>query len=67
LAEEAVCCEPVSAAGFPANREKNREISKIPDAPGELISNHRPTSMVYIQIPYDSEQGIFNRRAGKSI
>jgi hypothetical protein len=25
LAEEAVSCEPVSTAGFPANREKNRE------------------------------------------
>jgi len=27
LAEEAVVCEPVSGAHFPANREKNRDFS----------------------------------------
>ena len=64
LAEEAVSCEPVSAAGFPANREKYREFLEFREDSAELIPHSSPKSMTYNKIPYESEQGFSSRRTG---
>jgi hypothetical protein len=51
-------------ANFPANREKNREISRNGLSVGILTLNPRANSKLCNEIPYATEQGIFKRVAG---
>jgi hypothetical protein len=57
LADDAVTCEPVSAAKFPANREFNREFCCVWPSPAIFVSNQRADSIAYGQIPHAPEQG----------
>jgi hypothetical protein len=43
--------KPVSVAGFPANREKNREFAKNLHLASDFISNCQLRSMAYEKIP----------------
>jgi hypothetical protein len=51
LADETVNGEPVSASGFPANREFNREFFKFGPFSAILASNQRANSNACIKIP----------------
>ena len=55
---DAVEVEPVSAAKFPANREKNREFRKIVASRAPEIRNSGLGTGLLTQIPYSTEQGI---------
>jgi hypothetical protein len=63
---DALWIEPVSTPKFPANREINREFCGFWRLAAILTPNRRAGSMVYNQIPYATEQGIFKRVSGKS-
>ena len=58
-------CEPVSAAKFPANREKNREFCKILASEAPEIPNSGLGTGRCSQIPYSTEQGIILVEQGK--
>jgi hypothetical protein len=62
---DAARIEPVSTPKFPANREINREFCGFWRLAAILTPNRRAGSMVYNQIPYATEQGIFKRVSGK--
>jgi hypothetical protein len=62
---DALWIEPVSTPKFPANREINREFCGFWRLAAILTPNRRAGSMVYNQIPYATEQGIFKRVSGK--
>jgi hypothetical protein len=55
---DAVTCEPVSAAEFPANREINREFCRIRPRRRFTVVNRQTNSMLCSRIPYATEQGI---------
>jgi hypothetical protein len=55
---DAVTCEPVSTAKFPANREKNREYHQIRPLYEILKADTRANSMVCSEISCAKEQGI---------
>ena len=56
---DAARIEPVSHLKFPANREINREFCGFWRSAAILTPNGRASSIVYNQIPYATEQGIF--------
>ena len=58
MVADAVQVEPVSAAKFPANREKNREFRKIVASRAPEIRNNGLGTGLLTQIPYSTEQGI---------
>jgi hypothetical protein len=57
LAANAVTVEPVSAAKFPANREKNREFCRIRPLSAILKADTRANSEACSEITYATEQG----------
>ena len=61
---DAVAIEPVSAARFPANREKNREFRRIHPLGAILKADTRANSEACSEIPYATEQGIFSEDQG---
>jgi len=61
---DAVQVEPVSAAKFPANREKNREFRRIRPLGAILKADTRADSKAFSQIPYTTEQGIVSAEQG---
>src|SRR5262249_49671779 len=65
LAEDAVSCELVSAPKFSANREINREFSRIRPSTAIFGSNQRVDSIASSRIPCATEQGISKRVSGK--
>jgi hypothetical protein len=64
LAADAVVVERVSAAKFPANREKNREYLRTHLFSEILKAYTRATSAAYSVIPYATEQGTFSAEQG---
>ena len=64
LAEDAVLIEPVSAAKFPANREKYREFCRNGRSGPISASSQRVNSIGFSRIHYATEQGIFKRVSG---
>jgi hypothetical protein len=65
LAEEAVICEPVSAANFPANREKYREFVRFWRPLAIWFGVPHVESMAYVRVPCEWKQGILMLVAGK--
>jgi Haem-degrading len=65
VADDAVSCEPVSAAKFPANREINREFCRIRSSTAILMRDQRADSITYGRIPDATEQGISKGVSGK--
>jgi len=61
---DAVGFEPVSAAKFPANREKNREFRQFRPQSAILVFSQRANSIAYSKIPCKMEQGIFSAEQG---
>ena len=55
---DAVVVEPVSTLSFPANREKNREFSKIAAFGALETINNAVVTGLPVRIPYSTEQGI---------
>jgi hypothetical protein len=55
---DAVTIEPVSTAKFPANREKNREFSRIRPLSAILKADTRANLEACSEIPHATEQGI---------
>jgi hypothetical protein len=66
MVADALWIEPVSTPKVPANREINREFCGFWRLAAILTPNRRAGSMVYNQIPYATEQGIFKRVSGRS-
>ena len=64
MVADAVQVEPVSAAKFPANREKNREFRKIVASRAPEIRNSGLGTGLLTQIPYSTEQGIILAEQG---
>ena len=64
MVADAVLVEPVSAAKFPANREKNREFRKIVASRAPEICNNGLGTGLLTQIPYSTEQGIILAEQG---
>ena len=58
MVAHAVQCEPVSAAKFPANREKNREFLHFIPFCGKRALVRSMMSRLFDRIPYSPEQGI---------
>ena len=64
VVEDAVVFEPVSAAKFPANREKNREFCRIAfSAVSQTLNNGARTGLP-MRIPYSTQQGIILAEQG---
>ena len=61
---DAVVCEPVSAAKFPANREKNREFCRIVVSVASETANNGVVTGLPKRIPYSTEQGIILAEQG---
>jgi hypothetical protein len=55
---DAVSVEPLSAAKFPANREKSREICKMGALGAPETVNNGDVAALPMQITYSPEQGI---------
>jgi hypothetical protein len=64
MVAEAVVVEPVSSPVFPANREKNREFSKIAQFRAPETANNAAVAWLPVRIPYSSEQGIILAEQG---
>ena len=61
---DAVVCEPVSAAKFPANRQKTGNFRRKRPDWAVQIAVINVISMSYDEIPYSVEQGIFLQEQG---
>jgi hypothetical protein len=61
---DAVVCEPVSAAKFPANREKNREFYRNEVLVASATVNNGVVTGLSTRIPYSTEQGIILAKQG---
>jgi hypothetical protein len=61
---DTVQVEPVSAAKFPANREKNREFCKIAAQIESETANNGAVTGLSKRIPYSTEQGIIFVKQG---
>jgi hypothetical protein len=59
-----VTIEPVSTSKFPANREKNREFSKIAEFGALETINNAVVTGLPVRIPYSTEQGIILAEQG---
>ncbi len=64
MVADAVTVEPVSTPNFPANREKNREISRIWSFNSILKADTRANSKCCHEIPYAKEQGFILEEQG---
>jgi hypothetical protein len=64
LVADAVDVEPVSAAKFPANREKNREFCIIGALGAPEAANNGVVIGLPMRIPYATEQGIIFAKQG---
>src|SRR5580704_1567804 len=64
LADETVNGEPVSASGFPANRENNREFYENRAVWRNFARKNAAKSVSCRAIPYKMKQGINSRRTG---
>lgn len=64
VAADAVTVEPVSTAGFPANKEINREFRQIRRFNTIFIANTRANTAACTEIPYTKEQGIISAEQG---
>src|SRR5580704_12697152 len=65
LADETVNGEPVSASGFPANRENNREFYENRAVWRNFARKNAAKSVSCRAIPYKMKQGINSLRTGK--
>jgi hypothetical protein len=67
LVADAVVVVPVSTLLFPANREKNREFSKIAASGAPEAENIAGVTRLSARIPYSTEQGIIFVKQGSLV